>query len=57
MKQTNIKKDNFTEKLTKGLTLSFERLLQAKQRNNAKLAFSENGKVVKVNARDITTSK
>ena len=53
MKKADSKKDNFTKKLTTGLTLSFERLIEAKKITNAKLAFSQNGKIIKVNARDI----
>ena len=53
MKKANAKKDNFTKKIATGLTLSFERLVEAKRKTNAELAFSENGKIVKVKARDI----
>ncbi len=54
MKNADFKKGSFTKKISTGLTLSFERLVETKKITNAKLAFSQNGKIVKVNARDIS---
>jgi hypothetical protein len=43
-----------TKKIAKGLKLSFKRLVLSKQKTNSTLAFSQNGKIVKIKARDIT---
>lgn len=53
MKKTDVKKDNFAKQIATGLTLSFERLVEVKRKSNADLAFSKNGKIIKVKARDI----
>ncbi len=41
------------EKIIKGLELAFERLIKAKSKTNGKLAFSKNGKIIIVNAKDL----
>lgn len=46
-------RDEFRTKLIKGLELSFERLVKAKAKEDGILVFSENGKIVKVKARDL----
>ncbi|NDV70114.1 hypothetical protein [Dysgonomonas sp. 25] len=40
-------------KLLKGMHLSYNRLIEAKQKENGALFFSEEGKIVKVKARNI----
>ncbi|WP_101689841.1 hypothetical protein [Dysgonomonas massiliensis] len=40
-------------KLLKGMHLSYNRLIEEKQKENAALYFSEEGKIVKVKARNI----
>lgn len=40
-------------KLLKGMHLSYNRLIEEKQRENGTLFFSEEGKIVKVKARNI----
>ncbi len=39
------------EKIIKGLELAFKRLVKTKSKNNEKLVFSENGKIVFVDAK------
>ncbi len=41
------------ERILKGLTLSYTRLVEEAKKNDDYLVFSENGKIVKVQARDI----
>ena len=53
MKKNNFSKDIFTEQLKAGLTLSFKKLVKAKQQTKDVLAFSKNGKIVKIKASDI----
>jgi len=40
------------EKITQGLDLTFKRLLAAKQKDDGEFIFSENGKIIRVRARD-----
>ena len=42
-----------TEKILKGTNLAIQRLLEKKRKENSFVVVSDNGKVVKVNARDI----
>lgn len=53
MKIENLKEDDFTNRLKKGLRLSFQKLVKDKQNNNASLFFSKHGKIIKVKAKDI----
>jgi hypothetical protein len=53
MKKSNIGEASFSEKLKTGLTLSFKKLVKAKQQSNGVFIFSEKGKIVKIKARDI----
>lgn len=53
MKKDSNSKDIFTEQLKKGLTLSFKKLVKKKQQTKDVLAFSKNGKIVKIKATDI----
>ncbi len=41
------------EKIVKGVKLAYERLLIEKQKDDSELVFSQNGKIVKVKARDL----
>ena len=36
-----------------GISLAFERLVEQKQKEDAELAFSQDGKIVRVRARDL----
>ena len=40
-------------KIIKGIELAYERLLIEKQKDDSELVFSQNGKIVKVKARDL----
>ena len=40
------------DKITKGLELTFERLLAAKRKEDGEFVFSENGKIIRIKARD-----
>ena len=53
MKDKQSAKQDFTTQLEKGLRLSFKKLVKSKQQNNAVLFFSENGKIIKVKAKDL----
>ena len=53
MKKVIIQKNSLAEKLKAGLDMSFKNLVKAKQQSNGVLVFSENGKIIKVKARDI----
>ncbi|MEI6141402.1 MAG: hypothetical protein WCP85_19180 [Mariniphaga sp.] len=41
------------EKIVKGVKLAYERLLIEKQKDDSELVFSQDGKIVKVKARDL----
>ena len=45
--------DDIREKILKGMTLAFERLLEKKAKEDGYLVFSENGKIVHVRAREL----
>jgi hypothetical protein len=53
----NSKKDKnleeFSEKVRKGLELTFQKLLKEKKANNQTFVFYEDGKIVKIKAVDI----
>ena len=53
MKKENKDQQLFTDKLKKGLDLSFKKLVKTKQQTDGVLLFSENGKIIKVKAKDI----
>ena len=40
-------------KIIQGIELAYERLLIEKQKDDSELVFSQNGKIVKVKARDL----
>jgi len=44
-------------KIIKGIDLAYDRLLIIKQKDNAELVFTRNGKIVKVKARDLLNEK
>ena len=45
--------DSIIEKIHKGLQISFEKLVKEKAKNDEELVFSENGKIVRIKAKDI----
>jgi len=45
--------DDIREKILKGMTLAFDRLLEKKAKEDGYLVFSENGKIVHVRAREL----
>jgi hypothetical protein len=48
------KKDNTVrDKIIKGLELTHKRLIQSKKDRNLDLVISENGKIIRVHARDL----
>ncbi len=47
------KENKIREKIIKGLELTHKKLIQSKKDRNFDLVISENGKVVRVNARDL----
>ena len=49
----NCKEVALRNKLLVGLNLSYTRLIETKQKENGNLIFSENGKIVKVKAREL----
>ncbi len=49
--------NSLTDKIIKGVALSYTRLVEEAKKNDDYLVFSENGKIVKVKARDIKTEK
>lgn len=54
MDNTKINTSEFKEKIKKGLELSFKKLIQSKRLTNGMFIFSENGKIVKIKATDIS---
>ena len=42
-----------TKKILKGLKISFEKLVKEKAKNDEELIFEENGKIVRIKAKDI----
>lgn len=53
MKPTKADYIELTEKIKKGLELTFKKLLKEKRQNGGEFVFSENGKIIKVKATDI----
>ena len=45
--------DILTEKILKGIQISFEKLVKEKARDDEELIFEENGKIVRIKAKDI----
>ena len=52
MTKENVK--DLRAKILKGLELAYSRLLSSKQKDDAELVISRNGKIVKVKARELT---
>ena len=53
--KTNIESnDELLNKIKKGLDLTFKKLLKSKRQTDGYLVFSENGKIKKIKATDIT---
>ncbi|MCD8103304.1 MAG: hypothetical protein LUD76_04560 [Alistipes sp.] len=46
-------KRDIRDKILNGIALAFERLVEQKKREDGELVFSENGKIVRVRARDL----
>ena len=53
MNNLKFNEEEFKQKLIKGLDLTFKRLLEAKRITDGTFVFSENGKIIKIKARDI----
>ena len=45
--------DILREKIQKGIQISFDKLVKEKAKNDEELVFSENGKIVRIKAKDI----
>ena len=45
--------DNLKEKILKGLQISFEKLVREKAKDDEELIFEEDGKIVRIKAKDI----
>ena len=53
MKKDNFDSEDFKKKIALGFDIAFQKLLKEKQAKDGTLVFSENGKIIKVKARDI----
>ena len=51
--KTTIDTEILTEKILKGLQISFEKLVKEKAMNDKELIFEENGKIVRIKAKEI----
>ncbi len=49
MKKKEVKKDILEEKLLKGLSLAYERMIVQKRKNNQKIVVRREGKIVTIN--------
>lgn len=49
MKKKELKKDILEEKLLKGLSLAYERMIAEKRKNNQKIVVRREGKIVTIN--------
>ena len=49
MKKDEVKKDILEEKLLKGLSLAYERMISEKRKNNQKIVVRREGKIVTIN--------
>jgi hypothetical protein len=52
-KKVEAKKDDFFEKVSKGLKLSFERMIQTKIEKNQSLVIMRDGKIITIKASEI----
>ncbi|MEX8548741.1 MAG: hypothetical protein V5804_14185 [Mucilaginibacter sp.] len=53
MENVDLKDQELLKKIEKGLDLTFKKLLKAKRQTDGVFVFSENGKIIKVKARDM----
>jgi hypothetical protein len=53
MKKNDIDTEKLKEQISKGLDLSFKKLVKQKQAENGTLIFSENGQIKEIKASDI----
>jgi len=51
--ENNKKVSELTKKISEGLKLAFDKLVKEKAKEDGELIFSENGKIVKVKAKDL----
>ena len=49
MKKKEVKKDILEEKLLKGLSLAYKRMIAEKRKNNQKIVVRREGKIVTIN--------
>ena len=49
MKKDEVKKDILEEKLLKGLSLAYKRMIAEKRKNNQKIVVRREGKIVTIN--------
>ncbi len=54
MKKTALYNTEIRDQIKKGLDLTFKKLLKAKRQTNGVFVLSENGKIKKIKASDIT---
>jgi hypothetical protein len=52
-----VETDKLTDKITEGVTLAIQRLIEKTQKEDGELVISVNGKVTKVRARDIKSEE
>jgi hypothetical protein len=52
-KKVETKKDDFFEKVSKGLKLSFERMIQTKIEKNQSLVIMRDGKIITIKASEL----
>lgn len=55
LRMTKIESKILVDKITKGVHLAFERLLEQTKKEDGELVISKNGKIVRVKARDLKT--
>ena len=54
-KMNKAETDQLLDKITEGVKLSIRRLIERTKKEDGELVFSENGKIVRVKARDLKT--
>ena len=55
-KKVETKKDDFFEKVSKGLKLSFEKMIQSKIEKNQSLVIMRDGKIITIKASELHKS-
>ena len=53
MENSDLNNEELLKKIEKGLDLTFKKLLKSKRQTDGVFVFSENGKIIKVKARDM----